>query len=424
MVEKLAIEGGEPVRKEPLVVGWPGAMMIGEEEKRAVLEVLESKSLFRFYGPKPLNKVAEFERAFAQYLRARYALAVTSGTAALNVSLASLEVGPGDEVIVPAFTFIASVDAVVCQRAVPIFAEIDYSLGLDPEDVERKITKRTKAIMPVHLRGVPCKMDSLIEISQRYGLRILEDCAQAIGTKYKGRYVGTIGDVGAFSLQLNKLITCGDGGVVSTNDEEIYEKAVRYHDHGYFRKTSLFEVRTRYEPFIGQVYRMNELNAAVALEQLKKLDRIVSLFRRVYGRIMKGIKDLEGIRFREIPDEEGATGQSICLFTKDPATAEMFIKALRAEGIPAGNLYGGKPVYSLPQILNMRTLNRVGCPWNCPYYERKIEYRMGMCPKTEDIVKRTVFIFLSPLFTLKDADDIVYAIRKVAKRLLSNEIKL
>jgi len=418
MPEKLAIEGGKPVREKPLIAGWPGAMMIGEEEKRAVLEVLESKSLFRFYGPKPLYKVAEFEREFAEFVGTKYALAVTSGTAALNVGIAALEIGPGDEVIVPAFTFIASVDAVVCQRAIPIFAEIDYSLGLDPDDLEKKITERTKAIMPVHLQGVPCKMDELMEIAERYGLKVIEDCAQGIGAKYRGKPVGSIGDVGAFSLQLNKLITCGDGGVVVTNNEEIYEKAVRYHDHGNFRETSLFEIKKKCEPFIGQVYRMNELSAAVALEQLRKLNKIVSLLRRVHDRVIKGIEDIEGIKLREMPDKEGVTGQSICFFTKEAKVAEMFIKALRAEGIPAGSLYGGMPVYSLPQVLNKRTLNRVGCPWTCPFYKGKVEYKIGMCPRTEDIMRRTVFIYLSPRFTLQDADDIVYAVRKVAENLL------
>ncbi|RLG98512.1 glutamine--scyllo-inositol aminotransferase, partial [Candidatus Bathyarchaeota archaeon] len=211
MPEKLAIEGGKPVREKPLRGGWPGAMMIGEEEKKAVLEVLESKSLFRYYGPNPKYKVAQFEKEFAEFIGTRYALAVTSGTAALNVGIAALEVGPGDEVIVPAITFIASAGAVACQRAVPIFAEVDYSLGLDPEDVEKKITERTKAIMPVHLQGVPCRMDELMEIAEKHGLKVIEDCAQAAGAKYKGRRVGSIGDVGAFSLQLNKLITCGDG---------------------------------------------------------------------------------------------------------------------------------------------------------------------------------------------------------------------
>ena len=412
MPEKLAIEGGKPVREKPLRGGWPGAMMIGEEEKKAVLEVLENKSLFRYYGPNPKYKVAQFEKEFAEFIGTRYALAVTSGTAALNVGIAALEVGPGDEVIVPAITFIASAGAVACQRAVPIFAEIDYSLGLDPEDVEKKITERTKAIMPVHLQGVPCRMDELMEIAEKHGLKVIEDCAQAAGAKYKGRRVGSIGDVGAFSLQLNKLITCGDGGVVTTDDEEIYEKAVRYHDHGFFRG------KEGGEPFVGQVYRMNELSGAVALEQLRKLDKIISLLRRVYDRVIDGIKDVDGIKLRETPDADGVAGVSVCFFTEDIETADKFIAALRAEGIPAGRLYGGKPVYSLPQILHQRTLNKAGCPWRCPLYKGKVEYRMGMCPKAEDIAMRAIFIYLSPLYTLQDADDIIHAVRKVAENLL------
>ncbi|KYH39910.1 MAG: hypothetical protein AYL32_014430 [Candidatus Bathyarchaeota archaeon B26-2] len=412
MPEKLAIEGGKPVREKPLAGSWPGAMMIGEEEKRAVLEVLESKSLFRYYGPKPLYKVAEFEKEFAGLVGTKYALAVTSGTAALNVGIAALEVGPGDEVIVPSLTFIASVDAVACQRAVPVFAEVDHSLGLDPEDVERKITERTRAIMPVHLRGVPCKMDELMEIAEEHGLKVIEDCAQSLGVKYKGKRVGSIGDVGAFSLQLNKLITCGDGGVVATSDEETYDRAVRYHDHGFFRG------KEEGEPFIGQVYRMNELSGAVALEQLRKLDRIIGLMRRVYDRVVEGIKGIDGITLREVPDEEGVAGVSVCFFTEDAETARRFIEALRGEGIPASLPYGGKPVYAHPQILHQKTLNKAGCPWRCPLYKGRAEYRMGMCPQTEDIAKRAIFINISPLYTLQDADDIVHAIRKVAENIL------
>ncbi|RJS85373.1 DegT/DnrJ/EryC1/StrS family aminotransferase [Candidatus Bathyarchaeota archaeon] len=411
MPERLAIEGGKPVRERPLRAGWPGAMMIGEEEKKAVLEVLENKSLFRFYGPKPLYKVAQFEKEFAKFMGVKHALAVTSGTAALNVSIAALEIGPGDEVIVPALTFIASADSVACQRAVPVFAEVDRSLGLDPEDVEKKITSRTKAIMPVHLQGVPCKMDELMEVAEEHGLMVIEDCAQAIGAKYKGRRVGSIGDVGAYSLQLNKLITCGDGGVVATNDDDVYEKAVRYHDHGFFRG------REEGEPFIGQVYRMNELSGAVALEQLKKLDKIISLLRKVYDRVIDGIRDLDGITLREVPDPEGVAGVSICFFTSDSETAKRFVEALRAEGIPANILYGGKPVYSHPQILNQKTLNRVGCPWKCPLYKGKVKYRIGMCPKTEDLAKRAIFIPMSPLYTLEDADDIVAAVTKVEENI-------
>ena len=424
MPEKLAIDGGKPVRTTPFPTAkrwgahpeFPGASIIGKEEEKAVVEVIRSQSLFRYYGSNLLNKVSQFEKEFENLMGIKHAQAVTSGTAALNTGLAALGVGPGDEVIVPAYTFVASPEAVAAQKAIPVFAEIDYSLGLDPEDLKKKITKYTKAIMPVHLGGAPSKMDTIMEIAENHDLLVIEDCAQDIGGKYKGKRVGTIGDVGAFSLQLHKNITTGDGGIVATDDDKIYERVARYQDHGNFRgKVGGGEDD---EAFIGQVYRMNELTGAVALEQLKKLDKIIELMKRPYFRIIKEIKDVHGLRMREIEDESGISASDVTIFVEDPDKAERFSGALKAEGIPVGLRYQGKPVYALPQIMNMRTTTDVGCPWKCPLYKGKVKYKMGLCPKTEDIAKRTFNIGMNPLFTDQDADDIIHAIKKVVENLL------
>lgn len=194
---KLAIQGGVPARKRPLPPMYPGGMMIDEEEEQAVLEVLRTKRLFRYYGPgEGPSKVAELEAAFAAHMGIRYGLAVTSGTTALISGLQGVGVGPGDEVIVPAYTWIASASAVLALGGVPVPAEVDESLTLDPEDAEHKISAYTKAIMPVHMRGAPCRMDELMALAQRHGLRVVEDAAQADGGSYKGRRLGSIGDVG------------------------------------------------------------------------------------------------------------------------------------------------------------------------------------------------------------------------------------
>ena len=226
-VEKLAIDGGTPARAQLDAWVRPGGMMIGEEEKQAVLEVLEHQNLNRFQGrstPGP-SKVTQFEEAFARHKGTRHAVAVTSGTAAIITALVAVGVGPGDEVIVPAFTYIASFGAVVAAKGVPIVCEVDDSLTMDPADLEKKITPRTKAIMPVHMDGVPCDMDAIMEIARKYNLRVVEDTAQANGGSFHGRKLGAFGDAGAFSMQINKIITAGEGGVVTCSDDEVYHRA-------------------------------------------------------------------------------------------------------------------------------------------------------------------------------------------------------
>ena len=222
---RLAIEGGTPAVTSPLPRMYPGGMRIGREEEEAVLEVLRSKRLFRYYGPhSDRSRVSELEEAFAAVMGVQHAAAVSSGSAALMCALAGLDVGPGDEVIVPAYTWIASASAVVAMGAVPILAEVDESLTLDPADVRRKITRFTRAIIPVHMRGAPSQMNELMAIAREHNLPVLEDVAQADGGSYQGKRLGSIGDVGAFSLQFNKIITCGEGGMVTTNDDGILRR--------------------------------------------------------------------------------------------------------------------------------------------------------------------------------------------------------
>ena len=220
---ELAVNGGPPAIKHPLPPMYPGGMRIGIEEEKAVLDVLRSKRLFRYYGPySGGSKVDEFEKAFAAYMGTGHAVAMSSGSASLVCGLAALGVGPGDEVIIPAYTWIASAEAVIAVGAVPILAEIDQSLTLDAADVESKITGRTKAIMPVHMRGAPCQMHKIGQLAQSRGLKVLEDVAQATGGSFLGQRLGTIGDVGAFSFQFNKIITCGEGGTAVSKNAEMY----------------------------------------------------------------------------------------------------------------------------------------------------------------------------------------------------------
>ncbi|RLF14471.1 MAG: glutamine--scyllo-inositol aminotransferase, partial [Thermoprotei archaeon] len=280
--EKLALYGGKPVREKPLPPMYPGALFIDENEERAVIEVLRSKSLFRYYGPNLLRKAEEFEKRFAEYMGVKYALGVSSGTAALYTALKALGIREGDEVIVPAYGWISVPAMVAATGATPVIAGIDESLSLDPDDIERKITDRTKAILAVHMRGAPCDMDRIMDVAKEHDLMVIEDAAQSCGGEYKGKKLGSIGDIGIFSFQLNKIITAGEGGAVITNNEDFYRRALAVHDvAAYYRAPDYVP------PLIGFNFRMSEITAAILIEQLKKIDRIIERMRRNKEKIKK-----------------------------------------------------------------------------------------------------------------------------------------
>lgn len=414
----LAIEGGKPVRETPIDTDKGVSYLSDAEEMQAVEEVLRSRSLFRYYGPNLLRKTEAFEHKLKQLTGAEYALGVSSGTAALQAGLVGLGVEDGDEVIVPAVTFIATVGAVINARAVPVFAEVDDSLNLDPASFESQITSKTKAVIPVHLANAACDMEAIMAIARKHGIRVLEDAAQAMGVTYHGRQVGSIGDAGAFSLQLSKNITTGEGGALITNDFTVFDRAARYHDQGGQFTTSTGDVRehTSGEPFIGTNLRMTEIAGALAAAQLDRLDGIVASMRDLAADVRRRLGDL-AVDWRRLPDATG-DGGSITMFFDSADMAVRFASALRAEGIPAGRVYGGNPVYANPAVLNQKTAWSVGCPFNCAEHPTDRSYFMGMCPRSEDLLARSLSIGVGPMMTPADADDIVAAVRKVAEHLL------
>ncbi len=415
----LAIDGGTPVRTAFPPLG-KGVAVLGPEERAAVLEVLESRSLFRYYGPQFLGRTAAFEAAVATYVGAEYAVATSSGTAALRTALAALGVGCGDEVIVPAFTFIASINAIVVSGAVPVFAEIDDTLNIDAGDVATKITDRTVAVMPVHLENVACDMDGLLAVTSARGIPVLEDTAQSIGATYNGRALGSIGDIGAYSLQLEKNITAGEGGVVVTSDERLFQRAARYQDQGgqFFTSHGGGRGEELAEPFVGENLRMTELAAAIAGVQLTKLDGLLAAMRHNHTRILAAVGDVDGLERRRVPDPAGDGGSSVTWFAPSPDIATRFVAALRAERIPSAQMYNGLPVYATPAILERRTASGKGGPWNCAEHPARVEYRMGMCPRTEDLAARSVTVGVGPAYTDDDCDDVAAGILKVAAALL------
>lgn len=411
---KLAVEGGRSVRKKPLPPFYPGAMMMGAAEKKAVLSVIEAKSPFRYYGPHLLGVVQKFERKFAAYTRTKYALGVTSGTAALRVALEALGIGPGDEVIVPAVTFVASPGAVICSRAVPVFADVDETMNLDPADFERRITARTRAVMPVPIVGVNPDMRGIRAVARKHRIAVLEDVAQSCGATYRGRPLGSFGDISTFSLQLNKIITAGEGGVVVTNDRVLYERAVRYHDQGQVRAPHAKLLgKLRVQPFAGENYRMSEIAGAIASPQLKKLPSILRKMRSARARLERAAAGLKRIALRPSHDHDGDAGATFAFYLDDPGTAKWFGDAMTAEGVPAYQLYGGVASYMNPQVRLKDVASTVKCPFECPLYEGSVEYYEGLCPKAESLMRRSVFMGLPPVLTRQDVDDMIAAMKKV-----------
>lgn len=317
----------------------PGYELFGAEERKEVNDVLETGILMRygFDGPrKGIWKARELEQEICKYFGAKHAQLLSSGTAALSTVMASLGIGAGDEVIMPTFTFVASFEAVISVGAIPVLVDIDDTLTLDPKAVERAITPKTKAIMPVHMCGSMAQLDELQALCAAHNLILIEDACQAIGGKYKGKYLGTIGHAGTFSFDFVKIMTCGEGGVVLTNDAQTAEKCDQYSDHGHdhYGKDRGADLH----PYLGYNYRISELHAAVGLAQIRKMDHFLKLQKHNHSIIYNCLKDIPGISFRRIPDAEGDTGSFLSFFLPTAEQAKNAGEALAQAGI-AGNPY-------------------------------------------------------------------------------------
>ena len=369
----------------------PGMEVIGEEEKKEILEVLEAGYLFRYgsaENPAFKAKVYNLEQEVAKLVGVPYAVAVNSGTSALLVAMCGLGVGPGDEVIVPGYTYVASMAAIIWARAVPILAEVDRTLNLDPVDVRRKITPRTKAIMAVHMLGNPARLDELKAIASEHKLYLIEDCAQAFGAAYKGRIVGSFGEAGAFSFNANKTITAGDGGMVVTRDENLYRRFFGIHDQGHVPLRMGLELGRR--PFVGMDFRLTELQAAVLLAQLRKLDKMLAHLRANKKRFKTALADLPGLEFREITSPEGECATLLTVFFPSAQMASQVAKELGTKVMADS----GWHVYAnMEQVLEKRTVTAEGCPFSCPHYKGpEPKYWKGMLPQTDALLARAINI--------------------------------
>ena len=403
--------GGNPVRTRPFpTVNDASGRSIGEEEVREVLEVLRSGRLNRVYG----SKVREFERKFAELLGVKHAVASSSGTAAIHAALGAAGVSPGDEVVTAPITDMGTIAPILFQGAVPVFADVeDDTYNVDPRDVERRLTEKTAAIIPVHLFGMPVDMDPIMEVAEKRGVLVIEDCAQAYLAEYKGRLVGTIGHMAAFSLQQSKHVTAGDGGVTVTDDDELAWRAALFTDKGWDRS------RGREYVMLGLNYRMTELQGAVALAQLGKLKWVVERRRMLAERLSRRIEGLgylhplprrRGVKpsYWQYPLRVDCEGLGVSL--------EEFADALRAEGIPCWARYIGEPMYMKAPLRERRTFVKTGFPLeDNPFYGRTVEYRRGLCPKAERALDHLIVIPWNEFYTEDDVEDVAEALEKLVK---------
>jgi len=399
---QLAVNGGPKTRTKPFPA-WP---VFDETEVQALAEVCRSGH----WGCLSGRKVAEFEKKFAAFQDAKYGVCVTNGTAALEVALRAVGVRPGDEVIVPPYTFIASASSVLTIGGIPVFVDIDpETYNLDPPKIEAAITEKTKAIMAVHIGGGPADMDAIAAVAKKHGLRVVEDAAQAHGAAWNGRRVGAIGDVGTFSFQSSKNLTAGEGGYVVTNDPEVYSAAWSLHNCGRVPEGQWYE-----HHILGWNLRLTEFQGAVLLAQMDRLEEQMKTREENALYLDSLLSKIEGIRPLRRDPRVTAHAYHLYIFRYDPQgfkrlPREKFLKALNAEGIPCSAgyvpLYKEEAFYAEPG----------GCPLGCAFYGREMDYSKVSCPVTEHVcANEAVWLFQSQLLGPKeDMDDIAQAVRKV-----------
>ncbi len=428
---RLAIDQGTPVRTEPLPLEFPGVHHMGEEEVEAAARVVRSRSLFRYYGVELQREVEAFEAEFSSFLGVPHVVAVSSGTAALNVALSALGVGPGQEVIIPAYMWVSVAAAVINRGAIPVLADIDETFCIDPKSLEERISSHTTGIIVVHMSGAPADVEAIREVAHRRNLFLLEDCAQCIGGSVRGKRVGSFGDMGVFSFQMNKNMTSGEGGAVVTNDRRLYDRAFACHDLGYARNEQ-GRLNTS-DPDLclwGLGCRLDELRASVLRVQLAKLPKITGSMHRSKYRIRKALEKFSQIRLRKIVDSAGDTSPFLITTYRDPGTAKRVNQALRAEGIvtyPEGisNIlmteWGFHLYYNIASLVKMTSVDRGGFPWKLKENAGlRTQYAKGTCPVADSLFERSIIIPIPSCLTVSDEDDIIRAFEKVYLALLAD----
>lgn len=392
----------------------PGFELIGKEEKKACDSVFDNGGVLYRYGldakRKNIFKVDEFEKAVAERVGAKYCHCVCNGTAALKIGLFALGVRAGDEVIAQSFTFIATVEAILELGAKPVIAEVDDTLNMDPEDLRKKITDKTRVIIPVHMAGVAAKMDEIISVAKKFNIPVFEDSAQAFGASYKGRNLGTIGKAGIYSFDIGKVVTAGEGGALVTDDRNLYLRAREYSDHGHEYNPAVPRGKDTRSSW-GFNYKMMELQGAIGLAQLGKLDYILNKQKEHKARIKEGIKGIENIEFRNLPDAEGDASDTLIFFVETRGEAEKFAKGLADKGLGTKNL---------PDALDWHFAGT----WN-HIYDNYTEYKDKDLEKvwaqSTSFLRRAIAIPIMVNMSDEQIDKVIIGIKEVAQRVLADK---
>jgi len=407
----LAVNGGQPVRTARLPsVGDISGRTFGDEEIANLTEVIHSGKLFR-YGGKFVDK---FEQDFAAKLNMKHAVAVTSGTAAIHTALGALNSDVAQEMITTPITDMGTVAPIMLQNCIPIFAdlELDY-YDLLPASIESRITDKTKAIIVVHLFGQPADMDAILALGKKYNIAVIEDCCQSYLSRYKGKLVGTMGEIGCFSLQQSKHMSSGDGGILVTNDDELARRARLFADKGWPRGGGVREYG-----FLGLNYRMNELTGAVATAQVGKVESVVERRRAAAAAVNERLAGVAGVLTPKVREGCEHSWWQYPFMIDEQALAispKEFAAAVSAEGISVGHGYIGQPIYMCQILQDKATYGKSQCPFSCPHYGKELTYKAEDCPNTLEILRGLLIAPCNELFTEKDVDDIATAITKVAK---------
>lgn len=423
---RLAIEGGTPVRRKALPLEFSGAHFYGREEMNLVRRVVRARSPFRYYGLDLQHMVDGFEKDLAGFLGVPHALGVNSGTSALTSAMMALGVGPGTEVILPGYLWVSTISAVVRLGAIPVLADIDESFGLDPRDVARKITPRTRVVVLVHMSGGSGNVREIVRLCRKRGVSLLEDVAQAAGASVDGTMLGAFGDVSIFSFQLNKTMTTGEGGAICTRRKDLADRAFAAHDLGYPRDEGGRLVLDDLQVAgWGCGSRMNELTGALARAQLAKLPAICSAMRERKHALKRMLEDISGLEFRRLDDPAGEAGNFLLTIFPSSNDAEFYARALRAEGIATDSRgitnicmtqWGLHVYHHIPSLVNKLGVSGGNNPWKDPRNRasRNIGYGKGTLPKCDDLVSRTLLLCIPPVLTQRDLLDISNAYHKVA----------
>lgn len=398
----------------------PGFEIFGEEEKRQVNEVLDSGVLFRYEFADQRNgvyKVRSFEEQFGAYTGSGYAQAVTSGTAALKVALKALGVGPGDEVITQGFTFVATWEAILEVGAIPVFCEIDATLNMDPVDLKKKLSGKTACIVPVHMMGSAARIEAIVSIARQAGVPVLEDTAQSAGGHIGGKYLGTFGDCGTFSFDSVKTMTTGEGGMIITDDEALWRGMSEYQDHGHDHAVNPGGRGGEGRSFIGFNYRMMEIQGAIGIAQLAKLNSMITAQKKNKDRLKEAVSQIPGVEFREQVDPAGDTATFLCFTLADKEQRKNVNKVLRNHGAGAicwaENSWHFYPRWE--HLLGSATQTRSGWPFTEPGGRRRIIYDPLALPASVALLERTLSFPIAINMSEKRFQEMETAIRKAAQ---------